>query len=59
MKLVVYNILGREIAILVNELLKPGVYEVEWYASSMPSGVYFYKINAGDFSETKKMVLIK
>ena len=59
----VYDILGREVAVLVNEQLKPGSYEVEWSAtggaSNYPSGVYFYKLTAGDFSDTKKMVLIK
>ena len=58
-KLIIYDILGREIAILVDELLKPGVYEVEWYASNKPSGIYFYKLTTADFTETKKMVLIK
>ncbi len=57
--LIVYDALGREIAILVNEQLYPGTYEVEWDASNYPSGVYFYKLTAGDYTETKKMVLIK
>jgi hypothetical protein len=61
-KLIIYDILGREIATLVNEQLKPGTYEVEWSAtgggSNYPSGVYFYKLITNDFSETKKMVLI-
>jgi hypothetical protein len=60
----VYNLLGREVATLVNEQLKPGTYEVEWPAptgdgSNFASGVYFYKLISGDFVETKKMVLIK
>ena len=58
-----YNALGQEITTLVNEQLKPGVYEVDWSAVggavNYPSGVYFYKLSAGDFSETKKMLLIK
>jgi hypothetical protein len=58
-KLLVYDILGREVASLVNEQLKPGSYEVEWNASNYPSGVYFYKLTTGSFNETKKMVLIK
>jgi len=55
----VYNALGQEITTLVNEHLKPGIYSVDWNAANYPSGVYFYKLSAGDFSETKKMVLIK
>lgn len=58
-KLTVFDVLGREIAVLVNEQMKPGTYEVEWDGSNYPSGVYFYKLIAGDYSETKKMVLIK
>lgn len=58
-RLVVYDQLGREIAVLVNEDLTPGSYKSEWDAADFPSGVYFYKLQAGDFVETKKMVLIK
>jgi hypothetical protein len=58
-KVVVYDVLGKEIAILVNEQLKPGSYEVEWDGSNYPSGVYFYKLITDSFSETKRMVLIK
>ncbi len=57
--LTVYNILGREVATLVNEQQLPGNYEVEWDATNQPSGVYFYKILAGEFIDTKKMLLIK
>ncbi|RPI17454.1 MAG: T9SS C-terminal target domain-containing protein, partial [Ignavibacteriae bacterium] len=58
-KLIVYDVLGKEVAVLVNEQLKHGTYEVEWNASNYPSGVYFYKIVAGDYSETKRMALVK
>ena len=58
-KLVIYDALGREVFVLVNEQLKPGTYEVEWDALDYPSGVYFYKLATGEFTETKKMVLIK
>jgi hypothetical protein len=58
-RLVIFDILGREITTLINEQLKPGTYEATWDVSDCPSGVYFYKLTAGDFSETKKMVLIK
>ncbi len=55
----VYDILGREVATLVNEQLQPGTYEVDWDGTNFPSGVYYYKMIADDFTETKKMVLIK
>ena len=55
----VYDILGREITTLVNEELKPGIYEAEWDASNYPSGVYYYKLFTNEFSETRKAVLIK
>ena len=55
----IYNALGREVATLVNETLMAGTHQAVWNASSYSSGVYFYKISAGDFSETKRMLLIK
>jgi photosystem II stability/assembly factor-like uncharacterized protein len=58
-QLVIYDLLGREVATLINKQLKPGTYKVEWDGTNYPSGVYFYKLNAGEFIETKKMVLIK
>jgi hypothetical protein len=58
-KLIIYDILGREVATILNQSLQPGTYEVEWDASNYPSGVYFYKLTARDFTETKKLVLIK
>ena len=58
-KLIIYDALGREVTTLVNEQLQPGTYEADWDASNYPSGVYFYKLMAGDFVTTKKMVLIK
>lgn len=58
-KLIISDMLGRETAALVNQLLQPGIYEINWDASNYPSGVYFYKITAGDYLETKKMILIK
>jgi hypothetical protein len=66
-RLIIYDILGREVTTLVNEQLRPGTYEVIWDASKYASGVYFYKLTAGDpsassgqvFTESKKMVLIK
>jgi len=58
-KLKIYDALGREVATLVNQQLQPGTYEAEWDASNYPSGVYFYKLETNNFSETKKLVLMK
>ena len=58
-KLIVYNILGKEIATLVNEKLSAGSYEVDWDASDHPSGVYFYKLITENFVDVKKMILVK
>jgi len=58
-KLAIYDAIARQVTVLVNEKLNPGTYEVEWDASNYPSGVYFYKLEAGSFVQTKKMVLMK
>jgi hypothetical protein len=58
-KLAVYDILGREVAVLVNEKQSAGKYGIEWNASNFPSGVYFYKLITSDYTETKRMVLVK
>ncbi len=58
-KLLIYDLLGREIAVLVNKELKPGTYEVTWNGTDYPSGVYFCSIQAKGYSETKKIVLLK
>lgn len=55
----VYDVLGNEISTLVNEEKQMGRYEVEFNAVNLPSGVYFYRLQAGDFIETKKMILMK
>ena len=55
----VYDVLGKEIAILVNENKAAGIYEAEFNASQLPSGMYIYKIQAGSFSDVKKMLLTK
>ena len=57
--LVVYDNLGKEVARLVNENKVAGNYNVEFDASNLPSGIYFYKLTSGKFSETKKMILLK
>ena len=55
----VYDILGREVATLVNEEKPVGSYEVEFNGINLPSGIYFYQLKAGQFSEAKKMILLK
>ena len=55
----VYNILGEEVATLVNEFMNPGTYEAHFDATQLGSGTYFYSITAGDFTSVKKMLLVK
>ncbi|MBK7632273.1 MAG: T9SS type A sorting domain-containing protein [Ignavibacteriales bacterium] len=55
----VYDVLGTEIETLVNEEKPVGVHELTWNAANLPSGVYFYRFQAGDFVQTKKMILLK
>lgn len=55
----VYDVLGRKVSQLVNEKLQAGVYETEWNASAMPSGIYFYRLKSGNYTKTHKMILIK
>lgn len=58
-RLSVYDILGREVRTLVNSNLKPGIYESDFNASDLPSGMYFYKLVSGNFSAIKKMIIVK
>jgi len=55
----VYDILGKEVDILVNEVKEPGWYTVRWDASNKPSGVYYCRLSAGSYTETKKLLLIR
>ena len=55
----IYNILGEDVATLISERLSSGKYKYEWDASNLASGLYLYKIQAGDFVDIKKMVLMK
>ena len=55
----VYDIIGREVATLVNQQQSAGVYDVNFNASNLTSGIYFYKIDAGSFVDVKKMMLLK
>lgn len=58
-KLIIYDALGREITVLVNEKQLAGIYETDWDAANYPSGVYFYKLITDYYSETRKMILLK
>jgi hypothetical protein len=55
----IFNTLGQEVAVLVNGRKEPGSYHATWNAAGFPSGVYFYRIIAGSFKETKKLILQK
>jgi hypothetical protein len=58
-KLVVFDVMGREVATVVNKNMTAGNYTADFNASSLASGIYFYKISVGDFTDTKKMMLVK
>lgn len=58
-KLVVYDVLGRKVKTLINDLLQPGVHEVVFDGSDLPSGIYFYKLITDKFTQTNKMLLIR
>jgi hypothetical protein len=58
-KVIVYDILGKEIITLLNEHLQPGNHEIEFNAEDLPSGIYYYRLAVGEFSLTKKMVLLR
>jgi hypothetical protein len=55
----VFDVLGRDVATLVNEVKEPGTYTVEFNASSLASGVYFYRLTAGSYLATHKMILMR
>ncbi|MBK7979158.1 MAG: T9SS type A sorting domain-containing protein [Ignavibacteriae bacterium] len=58
-QLKVYSVLGEEVTTLVNRKQKPGNYKIEFNASDLSSGIYFYKLVSGDFIQTKKMLFLK
>ncbi|MCI0472557.1 MAG: T9SS type A sorting domain-containing protein, partial [Ignavibacteria bacterium] len=58
-KLIIYDMAGREVQTLVNEVLQPGRYEVTFDGHGFASGVYFYQLTAGSYKETRRMVLVK
>lgn len=58
-KLIIFDMSGKEVATLVNEQLQPGSHEAEWNAVNYPSGTYFYRLSSDAFSDSKRMLLIK
>ena len=58
-KLIVYDITGKELGLLLNEKLEAGTYEYNWNAAEYSSGVYFYRVESGNFTATKRMLLVK
>lgn len=58
-ELTIYDLTGRKVAILIDRYQSSGYHTVNWNASFLPSGIYLYRLKAGDFVETKKMVLMK
>ena len=55
----IFNTIGQEIATLVSDNLNPGTYSKQWNATNVASGVYFYKLQVGDFVQTKKLLLLR
>lgn len=58
-KLAIFNSIGQEVSVLVSEPQQPGTYEADWDASGSPSGIYYYRLTAGNFIQTNKMILMK
>ncbi|MEE9431731.1 MAG: peptidoglycan DD-metalloendopeptidase family protein [Melioribacteraceae bacterium] len=58
-QLKIYDVLGKNVATLVNQIQEPGNYQLEWNAKKQSSGIYFYRLHVGDFVETKTMLLVK
>ena len=57
--LIVYDALGREVTTLVNKQQNPGIYQAEWNADNYSSGIYYYKLSVGEWSDTRKMILLR
>ena len=58
-KLEIFNAIGEKVSTLVEEILSAGTYKYEWNAENLPSGIYFYRLIASDFVQTKKLLLMK
>jgi hypothetical protein len=58
-RLSVFDLLGREVSVLVNERKDAGVHEIKFDGSNLASGVYFYRLKAGDFTQSKRLLLLK
>jgi hypothetical protein len=58
-RIVLYDILGKEVKTIVNEVVEPGKYRVTYSAENLASGLYFYKMTSGDFTDVKRMVIMK
>ena len=58
-ELKIYNALGEEVATLVSDQLSPGIYNYEWNAAKLASGIYLYNLRSGDYVQTKKLMLMK
>lgn len=58
-KVAVYDMIGKEVEVLVNNQLNAGSYRIDWNASKYASGIYFYRITTSEFTDIKKMVLVK
>jgi hypothetical protein len=58
-RLGIFDMLGREVSVLVNEKRDAGVHEVKFDSSNLASGVYFYRLQAGDLTQTKRLTLLK
>lgn len=59
MRLVIYNLLGQRVATLIDGPIEAGTHSTMWDASEMASGIYFYRLTAGDYTETRRMMLVK
>ncbi len=57
--LIIYDVLGREISVLLNREMSAGEYEISFDGSSLPSGIYFYRLTSGNYSQIRKMLLVK
>jgi len=58
-KIVIYDILGKEVATVINDTIKPGEYEIDFDTAQLPPGTYFYKLITNGYTETRKLELVK